>query len=328
MNDVTPVESAATQLRRADARGLRVRLHHRAARHAGDRHHHSGAAKPDRRLHGRRRGGRRGNPRPVRHRLGADAVPVLADARRAVGSLRTTPGDPDLRTRPRPRLHPDGARALALVAVRRPRHLRHHGGEHLDRLCLRGGRDAAGEARRALRHARRRVRCGLRVRSCARRACRRRSIRACRSGSRPCSASRMRSTAGWSCRSRCRRSGACRSHGRAPIRSARSSCCARIANCSGSRASTSSAISRMRCCRAMGVLYMLLSLRLGRAHGRPRDGGRRALRHRGAGRADRPGGQAARRAQGADRRTAVRRMRLFRLRRCADRHRCFWPAFR
>ena len=74
----------------------------------------------------------------------------------------------------RPRLHPDGARALALVAVRRPRDLRHHGGELLDRLCLCRRRDAARAARRALRHARRRVRRRLRARAGARRPCRQR----------------------------------------------------------------------------------------------------------------------------------------------------------
>ena len=58
---------------------------------------------------------RRGrSARPVRHRLGADAVPVLAAARRAVGPLRPPAGDPDLELRPRPRLHPDGARAVAV----------------------------------------------------------------------------------------------------------------------------------------------------------------------------------------------------------------------
>ncbi len=37
--------------------------------------------------------------RPVRHRLGADAVPVLADARRAIGPLRPAAGDPALQFR-------------------------------------------------------------------------------------------------------------------------------------------------------------------------------------------------------------------------------------
>ena len=40
--------------------------------------------------------GRGRNARPVRHRLGADAVPVLAGARRAVGPLRPPAGDPDV----------------------------------------------------------------------------------------------------------------------------------------------------------------------------------------------------------------------------------------
>ena len=69
----------------------------------------------------------------------------------------------------------------------------------------------------------------------------------------------------------------------------------------------------------MSVLYMLLPLRLGRAHGRLRDGGRRRLLDDGAGRADRPGGQALRRAQGADRGPCVRRRRICRLRPRADR---------
>ena len=56
----------------------------------------------------------------------------------------------------RPRLHPDGAGADHRLAVRRPRHLRHHRGEHLDGLCLHRRRDAAGAARRALRAAGRR----------------------------------------------------------------------------------------------------------------------------------------------------------------------------
>ncbi len=62
----------------AQPRRLRVHLHHRAARHAGARHHHSGAARPRCRLHGRRHGGRRGNPRPVRHRLGADCSILIS----------------------------------------------------------------------------------------------------------------------------------------------------------------------------------------------------------------------------------------------------------
>ena len=49
----------------------------------------------------------------VRHRLGADAVRVLAGAGRAVRPLRPPSGDPDVEFRARPRLHPDGARADA-----------------------------------------------------------------------------------------------------------------------------------------------------------------------------------------------------------------------
>ena len=161
------------------------------------------------------------NPRPVRHRLGADAVPVLAAARRAVRPLRPPAGDPDLVSRARPRLHPDGACAVAVVAVRRPRHLRHHGGELLDRLCLRRRRDAARAARRALRHARRRVRRRLRPRAGARRPCRQhRSAPAVldRGGARPrqC-ALRLADPAGVAAAE----NRAWRSRGAAPIRSAR-----------------------------------------------------------------------------------------------------------
>ena len=54
--------------------------------------------------------------------------------RRAVRPVRPPAGDPDLEYRARARLHPDGARAVAVVAVRRAGHFRHHGGEHLDGL--------------------------------------------------------------------------------------------------------------------------------------------------------------------------------------------------
>ena len=76
------------------------------------------------------------------------------------------------------------------------RHLRHHGGELRDRVCLHRGRDAAGAARRALRHARRRVRRGLHPRAGASAALPAASIRACRSGSRRASASPTSSMAG------------------------------------------------------------------------------------------------------------------------------------
>ena len=81
----------------------------------------------------------------------------------------------------------------------------------------------------------------------------------------------------------------------------RSSCCARTANCSASRPSTSS---MPRACRAAehGRALHALPLRLGRAHGRLRARGRRRLRDGGAGRPDRSGGQALRRTQRADRR--------------------------
>ena len=120
-----------------------------------------------------------------------------------------------------------------VVAVRRPRDLRHHRGEHLDRLRLRRRRDAAGAARR-------------RASACsaprsAPASCSARRSAACSAaidprlpfwiaaGLEPCQrALRLAS----SCRNRCRRSGARRSAGGAPIRSARSPCCARIASCS------------------------------------------------------------------------------------------------
>ena len=93
------------------------------------------------------------------------------------------------------------------LAVRRPGDLRHHLGQHLDRLCLYRRRDAGREARRALRPARRRLRRRLRARPGARRARRQRSIAAPavldRGGAR---ASPTRSTACWCCRNRCRAS--------------------------------------------------------------------------------------------------------------------------
>ena len=82
-------------------------------------------------------------------------------------------------------------------------------------------------ARRALRHARRRLRRRLRARSRRSADLPARSIRACRSGSPACSASSTRSTACSCCRNRCRANGARRFDGGAPIRSARSRCCAR-----------------------------------------------------------------------------------------------------
>jgi hypothetical protein len=154
--------------------GVRLHLHHRAARHAGARHHHPGAAEARRQFPAwRHRGGRRGLRR-VRHRLGADAVPVLAAARRALGPVRPPAGGAHFQPRPRPRLHRDGGGAVARVAVRRAGGLGHNVGEHLGRLCLRRRRDAAGRPRRPVRHAGRGLRRRLRARAGAGRACRRR----------------------------------------------------------------------------------------------------------------------------------------------------------
>ena len=75
-----------TQVKRARAptadaaRRAGVHLRHRHARHAGARDDHPGAAEAGRALHGRQHGGRRRGVRPVQHRLGVDAVPVLAAA--------------------------------------------------------------------------------------------------------------------------------------------------------------------------------------------------------------------------------------------------------
>ena len=193
---------------------------------------------------------RGGFSRLVRHRLGADAVSVLADPRRLGGSFRPPAGDPDFQFRPRPRLRADGAFAEYLVAVRRPRDLGHQRSQHFDRLCLHCRRHAAGRACRALRHARR----GLRRRvSCSGRRSAGSpapSIRACRSGSPPGSACSMGFTAFSCCRNRCRAKSARHSRGGAPIRLARSNCCARSRGCSGLRASISSAAWRMRACPA------------------------------------------------------------------------------
>ncbi|MGY3359478.1 hypothetical protein ACVWZK_006141 [Bradyrhizobium sp. GM0.4] len=64
----------------------------------------------------------------------------------------------------RGRLCADGAGAVAGLAVRRPRHLGHHLGQHLDRLCLYRRHHAAGAARSGVRQdwrcIRRRLRAG------------------------------------------------------------------------------------------------------------------------------------------------------------------------
>ena len=94
------------------------------------------------------------------------------------------------------------------LAVRRARHLGHHGGEHQHGGRVHRRRHAAGTARGEVRHARRGVRRRLRRRSGARRRCSAASIRACRSGSRRASAWPMRCTDCSCCPSRCRASGA------------------------------------------------------------------------------------------------------------------------
>ncbi len=190
--------------------------------------------KPRGRFRRRRCGARRRLSRPVRHRLGADAVRVLAGARRAVRSLRPPARHPAVEFRAWPRLHPDGAGADAVVAVRRPHHLRHLRSQHFDVLRLHRRRDAGRDS-------------ALRGSACSAS----RSAPASWSGPRsaglraavdprlPFWIAAALSLAQWplwrvrSCRSRCRRTGARRSPGGAPIRSAHWCCCARIRNCSG-----------------------------------------------------------------------------------------------
>ena len=185
-------------------RRFHLRLHHRAARHAGARHRHSGAAE----ARGRFPGGDAAR--------GADYLGLFGTAWALMqflcspihgalgGSFRTPAGHPDFQFRARPRLHADGAFAEHLVAVRRPRDLRHQRSQHFDRLCLHCRRHAAGRARRAFRHAGRGLRRRLCVRSGARRARRR-----CRSA--PAVLDRCRAQPAqwalrcfWYCRNRCR----------------------------------------------------------------------------------------------------------------------------
>ena len=106
--------------------------------------------------------------RPVRHALGAHAVHLLASDGGALGSLRPAAGDPPVQPGAGAGLHPHGPGAEPGVAVRGPHHLGHHRGEHQHGQRLRGGRDAAGQAGRQLRHARGSVRRGLRARAGAR----------------------------------------------------------------------------------------------------------------------------------------------------------------
>ena len=82
------------------------------------------------------------------------------------------------------RLCADGAGAVADLAVRRPGDFGHHLGEHLHRLCLYRGRDAAGAARGGVRQDRRCVRRRIHSGAGDRRSARRHAIRGCRSGSR------------------------------------------------------------------------------------------------------------------------------------------------
>ena len=193
------------------------------------------------------------------------------------------------------------ALAPILVAVRRPRDLRHHRGQHRDRVCLCGRRDAAGAARGALRYARRCLRRRIRVRAGARRACRQRSIRGCRSGSPPGFSLLnglygLLGAAGIAAARTARR----HSPGGAPIRSARSSCCARTQNSFGLASVSFLGNLAHAVLPSVGVLYMIYRYgwderTVGLDHG-----GRRGMRHHRAGRPDRAGGQAVRRARGAD----------------------------
>ena len=122
--------------------------------------------------------------RPVRHRLGADAVLLLADPRRAVGPVRAAAGGAAVEFRAGAGLCADGAGAVAGLAVHRPRDLGHHLGQHLDRLCLHRRCHAAGDSARrcSARSALRSAPASFWVRRSA--ACSAASIRGCRSGSR------------------------------------------------------------------------------------------------------------------------------------------------
>ena len=122
--------------------------------------------------------------RPVRHRLGADAVFLLADVRRAVGPVRPAAGRAAVEFRAGVRLRADGAGAVAGLAVSRPGDLRHHFGQRLDGVRLYRRRHAAGEARRGVRHDRRCVRRRTSFWAPRSAACSAASIRGCRSGSR------------------------------------------------------------------------------------------------------------------------------------------------
>ena len=181
-------EQASARCCRRQAAGAQRRgglhLRHHPARHARARPDHADPAQAGGKLCRQRHGDGGADLRPVRHRLGADAVPVLADPRRAVGPLRPAAGGAAVEFRAGAGLCADGAGAVADLAVHRPGDLGHHLGEHLDRLCLYRRRDAAGTARRGVRQDRRGLRRRLHSRARASAACSAAWIRACRSGSR------------------------------------------------------------------------------------------------------------------------------------------------
>ena len=84
-----PISRTERKARRGAARGrLRLHLRDRPLGHARHRHCHSGAAEARGRFCRRRH--RRGGEdfRSLRHRMGADAISVLAVSRRAVRQLR------------------------------------------------------------------------------------------------------------------------------------------------------------------------------------------------------------------------------------------------
>ena len=242
----------ARKLGRAAARGrFRFHLCDRPSGHARDRHRHSGAAEARGRFRRRRygRGGARfsvlfGTAWALMQFLFSPLQGALSD------TFRPAAADPHLQLWRRPRLRADGAGADARLAVRRPGDLRHHRGKHLNRLRLRRRRDAAGQARRALRPARRGFRRRLCARAGARRTCRQHFAAAAvldRRGFKPrqrllraCGAAGIAAA----------RAPRARFAGGAPIRLARWCCCVRTPSCSGSHSSISSAISRMPCCRA------------------------------------------------------------------------------
>ena len=135
-----------------------------------------------------------------------------------------------------------------VLAVRRPRDLRHHLGQHLHGLCLYRRHHGAGEARGLFRQDRRRLRRGLHPRPRARRTARRCLAAAAvlgRGGLEPRQrALRPVHPAGIATEP----SAARRSAGRAPTRSACCRCCARAAFWPACRCRTSSRSSPMSCC--------------------------------------------------------------------------------